>query len=219
MYLFNLCFCFQVRDHDHITGRYRGAAHSRCNLQLRKTYKIPVFFHNFRKYDAHLLVNGLKLFPDEKLGVIGQGLERYLTLSLGEHIVFKDSLMFMNASLDRLGKNLLAAGRHHFTHLLKEFDGTPDASIDLLRKGIYPYDYMNDMVRFNETTLPPRENFFTMLRDQECNEQDYTHATKVGSTFNCTTMKDYHDLYLKSMSQSFTIHYNYQSNFQFLTNA
>ena len=128
--------------------------------------------------------------------------------------------MFMNASLDRLGKNLLAAGRHHFNHLLKEFDGTPDASIALLlRKGIYPYDYMNDMSRFNETTLPPRENFFNLLRDQECNEEDYSHATKVWTTFNCTTMKDYHDLYMKSMSQPFKIHKNYQSNFQFLIKA
>ena len=78
-----------MRDHDHITGLYRGAAHARCNLQLRKTYKIPIYFHNFRKYDAHLLVNGLKVFPNAKLGVIGQVLERYLTLSMGEHVVFK----------------------------------------------------------------------------------------------------------------------------------
>ena len=49
----------KVRDHDHISGCYRGAAHASCNLKLRKLYKIPVFFHNFRGYDAHLLVWGL----------------------------------------------------------------------------------------------------------------------------------------------------------------
>ena len=38
----------KVRDPDHITGAYRGAAHSQCNLRLRKTYKIPIFIHNFR---------------------------------------------------------------------------------------------------------------------------------------------------------------------------
>ena len=46
----------KVRDHDHLTGKYRGAAHERCNLILRKTYKVPVLFHNFRGYDSNLIV-------------------------------------------------------------------------------------------------------------------------------------------------------------------
>ena len=122
---------------------------------------------------------------------------------MGEHIVFKDSLMFMNASLERLGKNLLAAGRHHFNHLLIEFHDTPNAAIDLLlRKGIYPYDYMDDMGRFDETALPTKDNFFNKLRDQACSDDNYANAVNVWTTFNCTTMKDYHDLYLKSMCTS-----------------
>ena len=64
----------KVRDHDHITGKFRGAAHSRCNLQLRKTIKIPVFFHNFRGYDSHLLVHSLPIFKDEKMRFIGQSM-------------------------------------------------------------------------------------------------------------------------------------------------
>ena len=49
----------KVIDHDHITGKYRGAAHSSCNLKLRidpDKIKIPVFFHNLRGYDAHLMM-------------------------------------------------------------------------------------------------------------------------------------------------------------------
>ena len=49
----------KVIDHDHITGKYRGAAHSSCNLKLRIDHdkiKIPVFFHNLRGYDAHLIM-------------------------------------------------------------------------------------------------------------------------------------------------------------------
>ncbi|WP_289460252.1 endonuclease domain-containing protein, partial [Klebsiella pneumoniae] len=48
-----------VRDHDHLTGKFRGAAHNGCNLQWRldpKRYKLPIFFHNLRGYDSHLLV-------------------------------------------------------------------------------------------------------------------------------------------------------------------
>ena len=69
-----------MRDHCHITGLYRGAAHSICNLQLRSEYKIPIFFHNYRGYDGHFIALALDRInePDHKLRVIGQGLEKYL---------------------------------------------------------------------------------------------------------------------------------------------
>ena len=51
-----------VRDHCHITGKYRGAAHNACNLKLRLnpfTTTIPVVFHNLRGYDSHLLMQAI----------------------------------------------------------------------------------------------------------------------------------------------------------------
>ena len=51
------CLC-KVRDHDHVTGKYRGAAHSECNIKYNtKNIKIPVFFHNLKNYDAHLIIS------------------------------------------------------------------------------------------------------------------------------------------------------------------
>ena len=50
----------KVRDQDHLTGKYRGAAHSRCNIQYGwKNYKIPVFFHTLRGYDSHFIIKAL----------------------------------------------------------------------------------------------------------------------------------------------------------------
>ena len=53
----------RVRDHCHITGIYRGAAHSACNLNYRinpKSWKLPVVIHNLKGYDGHLIVKALK---------------------------------------------------------------------------------------------------------------------------------------------------------------
>ena len=49
----------KVRDHCHFTGKYRGAAHNKCNLQFKKPKFTPVFFHNLSGYDSHLFVKNL----------------------------------------------------------------------------------------------------------------------------------------------------------------
>ena len=49
----------KVRDHCHLTGKYRGAAHFKCNLAFKYSKFIPVFFHNLEGYDSHLLMQEL----------------------------------------------------------------------------------------------------------------------------------------------------------------
>ena len=51
----------KVRDHDHFTGKFRGAAHNQCNLQFKKPKFTPVIFHNLSGYDAHLFVKNLEV--------------------------------------------------------------------------------------------------------------------------------------------------------------
>ena len=189
----------KVRDHDHITGKYRGAAHNKCNLLLRKTYKIPVFFHNFRGYDSHLIVWGFKNHPALEIRLIGQGMEKYLVINWGDHLVFKDSYQFMAASLDQLSQNLLKSGKENLKQVQKAFSQNPPDDIELLyRKGIFPYEYMDEWKRMDESHLPPIESFFSHLTKKACNAQDYQHALNVWQKFKCAKMQDYLELYLKT---------------------
>ena len=58
-----------VRFHCHMTGKYRGSAHRDCNINLKLNHKIPVVFHNLKKYDSHLIMQELDKF-NLKINVI-----------------------------------------------------------------------------------------------------------------------------------------------------
>ena len=66
----------------------------------------------------------LKDFEGVEIRIIGQGMEKYLTISLGKYLFFKDSLQFLGSSLATLAKNLLKTGLDSFKHLSRKFPGT-----------------------------------------------------------------------------------------------
>ena len=65
----------KVRDQCHITGKFRGAFHWSCNINLQLTKKVPVIFHNFRDYDSHLIFCELSKF-DVKIDVIPNSMKK-----------------------------------------------------------------------------------------------------------------------------------------------
>ena len=68
----------------------------------------------------------------------------------------------------------------------------------LLRKGVYPYEYMDSWEKFNETELPDKESFYSELNKEGITDEDYVHAQKVWDTFNIQNLGEYHDLYVQS---------------------
>ena len=347
----------KVRDHCHYTGKYRGAAHEKCNLQYAIPNHIPVVLHNMSCYDAHLFIRELgKKFDSKFIDVIAENAEKYISFEVnvvvdeleipgfkekiaqgeteiaegerlleeakiigqdkidegkklidegkkilkckgkqqttdeiigqdkiaeGKNLVaegkrerslanmrarkvlnegkklvaegnrkkeikqklrFIDSFRFMPSSLDALSKNLvgtngIACGscftEAEFTHIdhnyyahvkCKKCKGTSRRKLEigepntqaysifnnlrlghtdeqfrlLLRKGAYPYEYMDDWSKFNETKLPPIEKFYSKLNLSGISEIDYDHAQRVWKEFNMKTLGDYHDLYLKT---------------------
>ena len=95
----------KVRDHCHITGKFRGAARRICNVNFQLTKKVPVIFHNLKGYDSHLIFSELNKF-NMKINVIPYRLEKYMAFFLDRNIVFIDIMQFMNSSLDKIAKNL-----------------------------------------------------------------------------------------------------------------
>ena len=67
----------KVRNHCHVTGKFRGAAHWKCNIHFQLTKKVPVIFHNLRGYDSHLIFDEFDKF-DVKISVIPNGWEKYI---------------------------------------------------------------------------------------------------------------------------------------------
>ena len=199
----------KVRDHCHFTGQYRGAAHNKCNLQCRKPRILPVIFHNLQGYDAHLFIKQLAKL-DGDLNCIPSTEEKYISFSktikvdeyyshkvdkmvpINFEIRFLDSFKFLQTSLANLVGNLSPDDFHNTRQVFKK-------NTELLtRKGVYPYDYVSSLDKLSETCLPPKEEFYSQLNDEDISDDDYNHAIRVWNTFKCKTLRDYHDLYLKS---------------------
>ena len=195
----------RVRDHCHLTGKFRGIAHNSCNLKLRWSkrkpfskygFRIPVFFHNLRGYDAHILIQEFGRHKKRRLSCIANNSERFITLSTGI-LSFVDSFQFMPSSLEKLVQNLANDSAEKFKHLQMRCNHltTKQQSL-LLRKGVFPYDYFNNPDKLNEQCLPSREQFYSKLSMSGISDEDYSHAQEVWNEFNCKTFGDYHDIYL-----------------------
>ncbi|XP_024883502.1 uncharacterized protein LOC112462123, partial [Temnothorax curvispinosus] len=199
----------RVRDHCHLTGRYRGPAHSRCNLNYRNVYVIPVFFHNLSGYNAHFVVEkiandfegGVDLLPLTKESYISfsktvketqtdGGWDRYVKFR------FVDSYKFLAANIETLASYL---NRDKLRITRSEYADLSAKDLDLLtRKGVFPYEYVDGADKLRDTELPPREAFYSSLTDETASESDYEHATRVWRRFRVRDLGEYSDLYLKT---------------------
>ena len=201
----------KVRDHCHFTGKYRGAAHNKCNLQLKKPKFTLVIFHNLSGYDAHLFVKNLGK-SEGNIKCIPNNEEKYISFSkdivvdeyinkkgkkveVKHEIRFIDSFKFMASSLASFVENLAKSDLSKFIQTKKEFGERYEF---FTKKGIYPYDYMNGIEKFSEEKLPPKEAFYSKLNDCGVSDEDYERAQLIWKEFERKNLGEYHDLYLKS---------------------
>ena len=180
----------RVRDHCHLSGKFRCAAHQICNLKIKVTQFFPVVFHNVPGYDSHLFIKTLRN-SEEDISCIPNNEENYISFTKqvivdkfwnkeGKDIIVKrelrfiDSLRFMASSLDKLSSNLEI---DQFVNFKQYYSGN-QLSL-LLRKGIYPYDYVDCLKKLDETSHPPKEEFYSKLTGEGITDGDYQHAHTV----------------------------------------
>ena len=85
----------------------------------------------------------------------------------------------------------------NFPTLYKFCNGDLNKFFLLLRKGIYPYEYIDSWERFDENTIPPKEAFYSELNLENITDKDYEHVKKVWEAFEIKNLGEYHDLYVQ----------------------
>ena len=241
----------KVRDHDHYTGKFRGAAHSICNLRYSTQRDIPVFFHNVTNYDFNLINSELTKEFRSELHCIPLNGQKVTSFSISiktktyansistkkkiltYHLRFIDSARHMIESLSTLADNLSGLNKckceePSFDSIETTYEQINDEYIvktqckkclwreDIplsklkakfpntfnlcrsyvgkfllfLRKGIYPYEYMDNMSKFDGKELPTIDNFYSKLNSSGISKEDYAHAKKVWKFFKIKDMGD-----------------------------
>ena len=105
---------------------------------------------------------------------------------------FLDSFRFMASSLDNLAKTM---PKEKFINVAANF---PQDKLEyVVRKGVFPYDYVDSMDKLNLESLPTKEEFYSRLNESDISDQEYAFAQKVWQEFDCKTLGEYSDLYLK----------------------
>ncbi|XP_051170478.1 uncharacterized protein LOC127287531 [Leptopilina boulardi] len=175
----------KVRDHCHLTGVYRGAAHQDCNVNYQDSRIVPVVFHNLSGYDAHFIIKAIANEFEGKIDVLPINKEKYISFT--KHVEaslikfrFIDSFRFMASSLDKLASYL-----NEYKIVKSNFSNYSDNKVNLLtRKGVFPYEYLDSKEKLEETQLPQKECFYSTLNDSNISDQEYLHAQQVWSEFN-----------------------------------
>lgn len=183
----------KVRDHDHLTGLFRGGACNSCNINYKLPKFVPVVLHNLSGYDAHFIIPHLGK-DKGAIDVLANTHENFISFSKkvgGMKLRFIDSYRFMPSSLLNLSLNLPVAS------LIETKRIVPDNKLQLvMRKGVFCYDYVDSLDKFQETCIPPKELFYSKLIEEDISEEDYNHACKVWNELGIRSLGEYSDFYV-----------------------
>lgn len=185
----------QVLDHCHFTyndNNIRGFSHVSCNLNLRTTFFLPIYFHNLSGYDLHYILKEVNHHVGEKISIIPVNTQRFSVFQIDE-MKFMDTMQFLNASLATLVETLKSSN-HNFPLFNSYFKHLKNRHL-LQRKNTFPYSYFSDEKVLKHTKFPPKSAFFNKLTNSAISQNDYEHELLIYKTFNLKNFGDYLELY------------------------
>src|SRR6218665_1230795 len=151
----------KVKHNCHVIKQFISALCESCHLlykvrklgKKRVSYVVPVIFHNLKGYDSHHIFKNLThFFAPKDIDVIAINMEKNLACEVNG-LEFLDSLQFLNCSLKTLVSNMSKDGKSKFHHMRRLYPKDSEVNL-LLRKGVYPYEYVDSVDRMTETCLP-----------------------------------------------------------------
>ena len=168
----------RVRDHCHLSGRFRGPAHTECNLNYKNAFYIPIAFLNLSGYDSHFIIEEIATAFEGHVDVLPITKEKYISFTKNVEdmdesasrnyikLRFIDSYKFLNTSLDKLASFL---NTDKLKILRSEFETLSTEDFNLLpRKGVFPYEYLDCANKLQDPCLPPRESFYRFVFENRC---------------------------------------------------
>lgn len=147
-----------------------------------KTVPIPVVFHDLKGYDGRLLTQAISIVKGE-IKFIPSNMEKYISFSGNPGFI--DSENFVPSSLDSLVKD----NNPQFFKITEKRYKDGEKGRLLLKKGIYPYEYMDFFERISETKLPAKEAIYSKLNNRSIKDEKYEHTQNVWEVYGCKNLQ------------------------------
>ena len=191
----------KVANHCHMEeyNNYESTLCQRCNLAQKTQAKLVLQAH-FGSYDMGIILK----YANSKYNfqVLTQKSDmKYYYVTVNRYIQFCDSYQFLKASLSKLCDQYLELNPDLFYFdkiMLSKFKINRDDHLyKLLKAGklFFPYDYVNDNIKLNQTELPTREDFYNKLRDCPISNIDYENTLQIYTLSECANLGEYYKLY------------------------
>ena len=190
----------KVRDHDHATGRFRGAAHNKCNLQYNNRWlRIPVIISNLAKYAAHFMICAAHAVPG-RFKIIPRTSEQFTAFSWswGEGITleFRDSLAYLDESIDVLAHDLIQYPAN-FDDLLDGLETHwPGLPRTLLQSLTAATPFPCDVITSDDSLLkafPHIDDFYSKVQGEHIDTNSYNCGQTTWDVLKCANLQDYAD--------------------------
>ena len=175
----------RVQHHNHISGDYIATTCQSCNSKIRTDTTLYIVFHYLKGYDIHYIINKINdYFKDSNINLLGTNSQSIFHIDIGFTIKIIDSHEYIKGSLKSLSENLKDEDIIYTRNLVNKYGN------NFIKKDIFPYRYIDDFTKYDETTFPDKKYFDNVDQTTYENYRKFYYS-------NFNTLGEYSDYYLE----------------------